>query len=377
MERNTMGSFIAALRKANGLTQKELAERLNVSDKAVSRWERDESCPDLMLVPLIAETFNITTDELLRGERNKADGEAPKISETPKKRIDIILKNIMLKFNIGTIISLGVSILAFILCCTFYDIISYMLSFKLILLLPIAAAFICQTIFSSLALSAINTDDFEEIDLNGTRKKIKNRTWGIYSFLAASAAIFIAGICRINIYYTLISLAVIALISLIINSVYVLIRGKELSFTDRQKKNAKLKLKLIITFALIAALTAAALYIADIYSSEVFIKSEATIENSAKFAEFFGIPDVAEMPEDELVSAFDSGELFFKHPTNVETYSIERADDGFPFKVYTQKDYEKSREMFDRSIIVFIVLFCVEAVAPFIIYFVKKKKSDR
>ncbi len=377
MEKNTMGSFIAALRKANGLTQKELAERLNVSDKAVSRWERDESCPDLMLVPLIAETFNVTADELLRGERNKADGKAPKISETPKKRIDIILKNIMLKFNIGTIISLGVSILAFILCCAFYDIISDILSFKLILLLPIAAAFICQTIFASLALSAINTDDFEEIDLNGTRKKIKNRTWGIYSFLAASAAIFIAGICRINIYYTLISLAVIALISLIINSVYVLIRGKELSFTDRQKKNAKLKLKLIITFALIAAITAAALYIADVYSSEIFIKSEATIENSAEFAEFFGIPDVAEMPEDELVSAFDSGELFFKHPTNVKTYSIERADDGFPFKVYTQKDYEKSREMFDRSIIVFIVLFCVEAVAPFIIYFVKKKKSDR
>ena len=42
MEKKTIGSFIAALRRANGLTQKELAEKLNVSDKAVSRWERDE-----------------------------------------------------------------------------------------------------------------------------------------------------------------------------------------------------------------------------------------------------------------------------------------------------------------------------------------------
>lgn len=376
MEKNTMGSFIAALRKANGLTQKELAERLNVSDKAVSRWERDESCPDLMLVPLIAETFNITTDELLRGERNKADGEAPKISETPKKRIDIILKKIMLKFNIGTIISLGVSILAFVLCLIFYNAINLLLCIFILSSL-IIAAFICQTIFASLALSAINTDDFEEIDLNGTRKKIKNRTWGIYSFLAASSAIFIAGICKFNpIYYALIPLAAVALISLTINSVYVL-RSKKLSFTDRQKKNAKLKLKLIITFALIAALTAAALFIADAFSSAFFMKSEATIENSAEFAEFFGVPDVAEMPEDELVSAFDSGELFFKHPTNVEIYKIERADGGFPFKVYTQKDYENSRETFDRAIIVFIVLFCVEAVAPFIIYFVKRKESDR
>ena len=41
MEKKTIGGFIAALRKANGMTQKELAERLHVSDKTVSRWGRD------------------------------------------------------------------------------------------------------------------------------------------------------------------------------------------------------------------------------------------------------------------------------------------------------------------------------------------------
>ena len=40
MEKKTIGGFIAALRKSNGMTQKDLAERLNVSDKTVSRWER-------------------------------------------------------------------------------------------------------------------------------------------------------------------------------------------------------------------------------------------------------------------------------------------------------------------------------------------------
>ena len=40
MEKKTIGCFIATLRKANGMTQKDLAERLNVSDKTVSRWER-------------------------------------------------------------------------------------------------------------------------------------------------------------------------------------------------------------------------------------------------------------------------------------------------------------------------------------------------
>ena len=69
MEQKTIGSFIAVLRKANGLTQRELAEKLNVSDKAVSRWERDECAPDLTLIPVLAEIFGVTSDELLRGER--------------------------------------------------------------------------------------------------------------------------------------------------------------------------------------------------------------------------------------------------------------------------------------------------------------------
>lgn len=69
MEKKTIGGFISALRKANGMTQKELAEQLNVSDKTVSRWERDDGTPDLSVIPAIAEIFDVTCDELLRGER--------------------------------------------------------------------------------------------------------------------------------------------------------------------------------------------------------------------------------------------------------------------------------------------------------------------
>ena len=73
MEAKTMGSFLAALRKAAGMTQRELAEQLHVSDKAVSRWERDECAPDLALIPVIAEIFSVTCDELLRGGRDRGD----------------------------------------------------------------------------------------------------------------------------------------------------------------------------------------------------------------------------------------------------------------------------------------------------------------
>ena len=65
------------------MTQKELAERLNVSDKSVSRWERDDGAPDLALIPVIAEVFGVTCDELLRGERAAA-GEEQGAQSTPK-----------------------------------------------------------------------------------------------------------------------------------------------------------------------------------------------------------------------------------------------------------------------------------------------------
>lgn len=63
-----IGERISLLRKGRGMTQKQLAEKLNVSDKAISRWERGESAPDLSLIPEISDLFGITCDELLRGE---------------------------------------------------------------------------------------------------------------------------------------------------------------------------------------------------------------------------------------------------------------------------------------------------------------------
>ena len=71
MDKKSMGSFIAALRKSKGWTQKDLAELLHVSDKTVSRWETGDGAPDLALVPVLAELFGVSCDELLRGERDK------------------------------------------------------------------------------------------------------------------------------------------------------------------------------------------------------------------------------------------------------------------------------------------------------------------
>ena len=71
MDKKTLGSFLSALRRAQGLTQQEVADHLAVSNRAVSRWERDEAMPDITLLPAIADLFGVTADELLRGERKR------------------------------------------------------------------------------------------------------------------------------------------------------------------------------------------------------------------------------------------------------------------------------------------------------------------
>lgn len=66
----SIGAFICEQRKAKGLTQKELAEKLNITDKAVSKWERDICYPDISLIIPLAEILEISTSELLNGGIN-------------------------------------------------------------------------------------------------------------------------------------------------------------------------------------------------------------------------------------------------------------------------------------------------------------------
>ena len=63
----TIGERIAALRKKANLTQDALAKHLGISPQAVSKWEHNQSCPDILLLPELAKILGVTTDELLGG----------------------------------------------------------------------------------------------------------------------------------------------------------------------------------------------------------------------------------------------------------------------------------------------------------------------
>ena len=64
----TIGKRIAQLRREKGLTQEELANRMGVSPQAVSKWENDQTCPDISALPKLARLFGVTVDELLEGK---------------------------------------------------------------------------------------------------------------------------------------------------------------------------------------------------------------------------------------------------------------------------------------------------------------------
>lgn len=68
MDHQKIGCFIAALRREKGWTQRELATRLGVTDKAVSRWETGKGLPDISLLRPLSEALGVSVNELLSGE---------------------------------------------------------------------------------------------------------------------------------------------------------------------------------------------------------------------------------------------------------------------------------------------------------------------
>ena len=73
MDNIQFGAFVAQLRKERGLTQKELADKLNVTDKAVSKWETGKGFPDVKLLEPLAQVLGVSLVELMQGKRQEAE----------------------------------------------------------------------------------------------------------------------------------------------------------------------------------------------------------------------------------------------------------------------------------------------------------------
>lgn len=68
MENKSMGEIISTLRREKGMTQKQIADQLGITDKAVSKWERDIAFPDTATIPKLAEILGVSVEELLNAK---------------------------------------------------------------------------------------------------------------------------------------------------------------------------------------------------------------------------------------------------------------------------------------------------------------------
>ena len=186
MERKTIGGFIAALRKANGMTQRELAERLNVSDKTVSRWERDDGAPDLTLIPVLAEIFGVTCDELLRGEKKSSADPAPEQSTAKgEKERRRILSSTLSKYRDYSYIAMGISVVGLILALIGnLALLRAVLGFLLGAIF-FAASVVCQVVFLNRTLSSVADYEEHPLELGQFRYQVLRLTLRSFGLTAA------------------------------------------------------------------------------------------------------------------------------------------------------------------------------------------------
>ncbi len=98
MTNKTLGEIINFLRKEKNMTQNDLAEKMNVTDKAVSKWERNLSCPDVNSIPKLAEILGVSVEELLNAQTKQDDNKIDEI-------INIALIGVGLAMGVCTVVT--------------------------------------------------------------------------------------------------------------------------------------------------------------------------------------------------------------------------------------------------------------------------------
>ena len=99
MGEKSFGTTVATMRKEKGMTQLDLAQKLGVTDKAVSKWERDLSFPDISSLPKLAEELGVSVDELL--EAKKGDAGRESTAQKVRPLIELVLKAVALAMGVG------------------------------------------------------------------------------------------------------------------------------------------------------------------------------------------------------------------------------------------------------------------------------------
>lgn len=416
MEKKSIGSFIAALRKAKGLTQRELAEKLNVSDKAVSRWEREESLPDLSLIPAIAEIFGVTADELLRGERMKEGESLPRAGEKSEKQLKNLINRSLLRFNNRSIIAAGVALAGLIgAMVANVGFKKAWVAFFIALVFYLAAA-LCETVFTVAAMAALNVEEDSEA-IRGARHKILNRAllvfglvivlfaatlpliifpWSAYMGLTGDSWLVNGAICGC---YGLLASMFVAWLS-----VGIAVKCGLFSLDAKQRARRRLRVISVLATLGVMGLT----LVADILLTEnVTMYADAIVfDNYEDFATYMMRKEevgeqyggVAIAPESSITYYDEDGNptteaksrmqeivntegetvlRYYRRNDNAVIVRYEASDTCLPITVITQDALNSAHKTVQMLYGVFAALYIAELVAAAAIYFIKSRRIEK
>lgn len=291
MEKLTFGKFIAKLRKMKGMTQKELGEKLFVTDKTISRWECDESTPELSLIPKIAEIFEISTDELLSchlKDENDLDGNLEQKENNRENSFNLSIEEKNKKFTNLTLISLGISMIGFIIamiCNLAFSkgMVAFFLNFIFCLISEICQ--ICFTINFKL-----NSEEFENnasnfnSDISMKTIKLTFLNIGLIGFCLPLVTMIdgvnFGMLFEFWFWWGLLFASVVLIVSYVIFCLFIqkkLIKHNLITLTEKEHKfilsRNKLLKKNIIISSSVAVIVLIGVLILNIFGESIFIKT--------------------------------------------------------------------------------------------------------
>lgn len=421
MEQKTIGKLIAALRKANGMTQKDLAEKLNVSDKTVSRWERDDGAPDLATIPVLAEIFGVTCDELLRGEvrpaAERSDIPAAGSPRAEKQRQRILTAGLS-RFRAQSLLSTGLSLMGLIaaMICNLGFLRAY-IGFFLGCVFFVTGA-VCQAIFINSALLSVSDDELLAQDTAVFRLRVIRLT-----ILSLSITVVLFSATLPLLLYThdaymglstgswlstglIFGSAALVLCLIAVFFIYAALVRRGLMDADEKRKQAFLynhRLQRVLALILAGLFVVTAFAHSWVHTRwDAWALAEGTefydYESLVQYMEqdvrydYTGSSAVAppshepgsgetydEALREELIipDGTENGKVvcsYIHRNQNVMSVRLSDTTDGLPVTVITRQDYTSAqiRANFLRSI--FKVMYVVEAVAIIVIYLKKRAK---
>lgn len=199
MQKQSIGNFLATLRRAKGMTQQEVADRLGISNRTLSAWETDKAYPDILLLPALADLYGVTADEIVRGERRPQIEQSPEEqTELSEKSLTRVLKNRHARF-VTQACALAAALCASAVVIFFGALFLYHIAGLVFCILGYAAFIVCAGLFIAFTVGAWNAAEGETQASANYRLCVAHTVFIAYSVCALCLLLLGVGLFLISV----------------------------------------------------------------------------------------------------------------------------------------------------------------------------------